>query len=140
MWGITAPFLFLSTVWTLFFAASRFHHVVATTTSPSFLPQGFLFDWNPAGTTVPIPITQQCETLHITWERGSTSVGQNPTAPYYLQIFTSCVLSRDRSIPPLKFLAAHNHNSTYVVPFLIPAGSGTSFDYQVPFSPGTQVS
>jgi hypothetical protein len=52
------------------------------------------------------------------------------------------------------------HNSTYVVPFLIPAGSGTSFvglccasesdsissnkvvlsqDYQVPFSPGTQV-
>jgi hypothetical protein len=39
MWGITAPFLFLSTVWTLFFAASRFHHVVATTASPSFLPQ-----------------------------------------------------------------------------------------------------
>jgi hypothetical protein len=52
------------------------------------------------------------------------------------------------------------HNSTFIVPFLIPAGSGTSFvglrgasesdlvlsnevvlsqDFQVPFGPGTQV-
>ncbi|KAN0121531.1 hypothetical protein V8E52_003427 [Russula decolorans] len=114
MWGITAPFV--STVWAIFFAASCFHHVAATTASPSFFPQGFLFDWNPPGTQVPIPITQQCETLHITWQRGSASVGPNPTAPYFLQIFTS----------------------TFIVPFLIPAGSGTSFDFQVPFGPGTQ--
>jgi len=52
MWG------FLSTVCALFFAVSRFHHVVATTASASFLPQGFVFDWNPPGTTVPIPITR----------------------------------------------------------------------------------
>jgi hypothetical protein len=55
--------------------------------------QGFLFDWNPPGTTIPIPITrtvefsceessalligstEQCETLHITWDRGSTGAG-----------------------------------------------------------------
>ncbi|KAF8499131.1 hypothetical protein F5888DRAFT_1633637 [Russula emetica] len=88
MRGPTA--LFLSTVWTLFFVACRFHHVVATTPSP-FFPQ-------------------------ITWERGSTAVGPNPTGPYFLQIFTSI----------------------YTVPLVIPAGSGTSFDFQVPFGPGTQ--
>jgi len=109
MRGPTAIF-FLSSVWTLLFAASRFHHVAATTPSPPFFPQvrtvlpspvhmifnalqGFFFDWNPSGTTVPIPVTrtvefscgallvlliattEQCETLHITWQRGSTGVG-----------------------------------------------------------------
>ncbi|KAI0005438.1 hypothetical protein BJV74DRAFT_970700 [Russula compacta] len=103
---------FVSTIWTLFFT-SRFHQIAAT---PSFLPQGFLFDWNPPGTTVPIPITQQCETLAITWERGSTGVGPNPVPPYYLQIFTSI----------------------FTVPIIVPAGPGTSFNFPVPFSPGTQ--
>lgn len=37
MRGPTA--FFLSSVWTLFFAAFRFHHVAATTASPSFFPQ-----------------------------------------------------------------------------------------------------
>ncbi|KAF8499132.1 hypothetical protein F5888DRAFT_1633638 [Russula emetica] len=97
MWG------FLSTVCALFFAVSRFHHVVATTASASFLPQGFVFDWNPPGTTVPIPITQQCETLHISWERGSTSVGQNPTAPYFLQIFTSIFKFHLAPEPSIKY-------------------------------------
>ncbi len=70
---------FLSSVWTLLFAASLFHHVSATTASPAFFPQvrdifpsylvslhscltrllqGFLFDWNPPGTTIPIPTTR----------------------------------------------------------------------------------
>ncbi|KAI0028296.1 hypothetical protein K488DRAFT_58955, partial [Vararia minispora EC-137] len=73
------------------------------------------FDYNPVGTTVPNPVTQQCETIHLTWERGSAT-GPNPTAPYYLQIYTS----------------------TFIVPFNIEAGSGTSFDWVVPFIPGTQ--
>jgi hypothetical protein len=74
--GITAPFK-LSIVWTLFFATSRLHRAAATTGNPSFFPQVrtvlpsalhfylfnalqdyFFFDWNPPGTTVPIPITR----------------------------------------------------------------------------------
>ncbi|THH12881.1 hypothetical protein EW146_g7286 [Bondarzewia mesenterica] len=57
----------------------------------------------------------QCDTVHLSWERGQAS-GPNPTAPYYLQIYTS----------------------TFIVPFVVEAGSGTSFDFAVPFYPGTQ--
>ncbi|KZV76921.1 hypothetical protein PENSPDRAFT_645679 [Peniophora sp. CONT] len=78
------------------------------------LEQGFLFDWNPAGTTVPVPVTQQCDTIHITWSR-SSATGPNPVAPYYLEVYTSA----------------------FIVPFLVEAGSGTSFDWQVPFAPNT---
>ncbi|KAJ7727178.1 hypothetical protein B0H14DRAFT_3169496 [Mycena olivaceomarginata] len=34
-----------------------------------FLQQGFLFDYNIATQPVPIPITEQCETIHIEWSR-----------------------------------------------------------------------
>ncbi|KAI0307541.1 hypothetical protein B0F90DRAFT_20915 [Multifurca ochricompacta] len=106
----------LSSIWALsFLSSSSFFFEIAAAT-PSFLPQGFLFDWNPPGTTVPIPVTQQCETLHITWTRGSAAAGPNPTSPYFLQIFTS----------------------TFIVPITVPAGDGTSFDFQVPWIPGTQ--
>ncbi|KAI0336191.1 hypothetical protein GY45DRAFT_1342269 [Cubamyces sp. BRFM 1775] len=59
----------------------------------------------------------QCDTLHITWGR-RTATGPNPVAPYYLQIYTS----------------------TFIVPFIIPAGDATSlsYDWVVPFVPGTQ--
>ncbi|KAI0286740.1 hypothetical protein BGY98DRAFT_1092372 [Russula aff. rugulosa BPL654] len=113
MQGPTA--LFLPSIWTLFFVASRFYHVAAYTPSP-FFPQSFTFDWNPPGTALPIPITEQCETLQITWERGTTSAGPSPVSPYFLQVFTSI----------------------YSVPIIIPVGSGNSFDFQVPFNPGTQ--
>lgn len=99
----------------LFFASCCIHEIAAADT-PSFLSQGFFFDFNPPGTTVPIPVTEQCSTLHLTWQRGSTATGPNPTAPYFLQIFTS----------------------TFVVPIIVPAGVGTSFDFAVPWVPGTQ--
>ncbi|KAA1468460.1 hypothetical protein DENSPDRAFT_833752 [Dentipellis sp. KUC8613] len=82
---------------------------------PPFLKQSFYFDWDPPGTGTPIHITGQCDTLHITWERG-TATGPNPTAPYYLQIYTS----------------------TFIVPFVVAAGMGTSMDFAVPFVPETQ--
>ncbi|KAI0063174.1 hypothetical protein BV25DRAFT_455500 [Artomyces pyxidatus] len=94
-------------------SASFFTHVRAS--SEPFLEQGFFFDYNPPGTTIPIPVTAQCDTIHITWERGSAT-GPNPVAPYYLQIYTS----------------------TFIVPFVVAAGEGTSFDFDVPFTPGTQ--
>ncbi|KAL0950688.1 hypothetical protein HGRIS_007466 [Hohenbuehelia grisea] len=57
----------------------------------------------------------QCEPLHITWDRHSAT-GPSGVAPYTLQVFTSA----------------------YVFPFIIDAGDGPSFDWLVPFAPGTQ--
>ncbi|KAI9460215.1 hypothetical protein BJY52DRAFT_1186096 [Lactarius psammicola] len=127
----------LSPIALLFFASCCFHEIAAVDT-PKFLPQSFFFDFNPPGTTVPIPVTgaimfcffwfkdghsegddigsEQCSTLHLTWQRGSTATGPNPTAPYFLQIFLS----------------------TFIVPIIVPAGGGTSFDFPVPWVPGTQ--
>ncbi|KAJ7225900.1 hypothetical protein GGX14DRAFT_349309 [Mycena pura] len=80
----------------------------------SYSPQSFFFDYNPASEAVPVPVTAQCETIHLTWSRGA-GTGPDPTAPYYLQIYTSA----------------------FVFPFIVDAGSGLSFDWQVPFGPGT---
>ncbi|KAI0358998.1 hypothetical protein OH77DRAFT_1420516 [Trametes cingulata] len=82
----------------------------------NYLEQGFYFDWY-GDQSPPIPTAAQCDTLHITWGR-RTATGPNPAAPYYLQIYTS----------------------TFIVPFVIPAGDETaqSFDWVVPFVPGTQ--
>ncbi|KII86379.1 hypothetical protein PLICRDRAFT_287211 [Plicaturopsis crispa FD-325 SS-3] len=82
----------------------------------AFLDQGFFFNYNKQSEPVPIPVTTQCETIHLNWQRGQAS-GPNPTAPYFLEIFTSA----------------------FIVPFTVPAGgpSDLSFDWQVPFAPGT---
>jgi hypothetical protein len=79
----------LSALWMVLFA-SRFHSILAATPAPAFLPQvtyppipsqrsaisfhffsinarfsqGFFFDWNPPGTTVPIPVTRTLEFIH----------------------------------------------------------------------------
>ncbi|KAJ7314554.1 hypothetical protein DFH08DRAFT_972606 [Mycena albidolilacea] len=78
-----------------------------------FLQQGFLFDYNIATQPVPIPITEQCETIHIEWKG---AIGPNPVAPYSMVVYTS----------------------TFLTPFTIAMGSGLSFDWVVPFAPGTQ--
>ncbi|KAI0662477.1 hypothetical protein C8Q70DRAFT_561422 [Cubamyces menziesii] len=82
----------------------------------NYLEQGFFFDWT-GDQSPPVPTAAQCDTLHITWGR-RTATGPNPVAPYYLQIYTS----------------------TFIVPFIIPAGDDTSlsYDWVVPFVPGTQ--
>lgn len=81
------------------------------------LEQGFFFDYNKPNQPVPIPVTEQCETIHITWSRG-TATGPNPVGPYSLVVYTS----------------------TDTQPFVIQAGDdkSLSFDWQVPFSVGTQ--
>ncbi|KAJ6490032.1 hypothetical protein C8R45DRAFT_1139009 [Mycena sanguinolenta] len=80
-----------------------------------FLQQGFLFDYNIATEPVPIPITEQCQTIHIEWSRQG-AIGPNPVAPYSMVVYTS----------------------TFLTPFTIATGSGLSFDWAVPFVPGTQ--
>ncbi|RPD81635.1 hypothetical protein L226DRAFT_3154 [Lentinus tigrinus ALCF2SS1-7] len=78
------------------------------------MQQGFYFSWS-NGQATPIPTAAQCDVLPISWSRGTAS-GPSPAAPYYLQVYTSA----------------------FVVPLVIPAGSGTSFNWPVPFIPGTQ--
>ncbi|KAJ6486980.1 hypothetical protein C8R45DRAFT_996653 [Mycena sanguinolenta] len=80
-----------------------------------FLQPGFFFDYNIPGQPIPIPITEQCETIHIGWGRRN-AIGPNPVAPYSMVVYTS----------------------TLPTPFTIAMGSGLSFDWAVPFAPGTQ--
>ncbi|KAJ7609904.1 hypothetical protein FB45DRAFT_1066462 [Roridomyces roridus] len=79
------------------------------------LQPGFFFDYDIASQPVPIPITEQCETIHLTWGRRN-AIGPSPVAPYSMVVFTS----------------------TLTTPFTIGTGSGLAFDWQVPFAPGTQ--
>ncbi|KAF8973517.1 hypothetical protein BDZ97DRAFT_374532 [Flammula alnicola] len=104
--------------------------VAQSTFVTPFLQPSFLFDWNDPTQPVPIPTTEQCETIHITWSRGIETgyvvstweapgylmcYRPNPTAPYFLQVYTSA----------------------FIQPFIIPAGDGLSFDWPVPFAPDT---
>ncbi|KAE9390751.1 hypothetical protein BT96DRAFT_1024373 [Gymnopus androsaceus JB14] len=82
-----------------------------------FMNPGFFFSYST------LPVTQQCETITLTWGREGAT-GPNPVAPYFFQIFTS----------------------SFIVPFTVEAGDGgdagsdgkLSFDFTVPFAPGTQ--
>ncbi|KAH6916793.1 hypothetical protein BKA70DRAFT_1250610 [Coprinopsis sp. MPI-PUGE-AT-0042] len=78
------------------------------------LEQSFFFDWTPAGDPYPVPVTQQCETINIKWARGAAQ-GPNPVPPYYLQVYTS----------------------KHTTPVVIEVGDSLTYDWAVPFSPGT---
>jgi len=86
----------------------------AKATVTPYLNQSFLFDWNLPGQPVPIPVTPQCETINITWGR-STAIGPDPVPPYYFEVYTSA----------------------YMFPFVFPAGTGLTYDWPIPFYPGT---
>ncbi|KAH8829314.1 hypothetical protein DL96DRAFT_1679714 [Flagelloscypha sp. PMI_526] len=77
--------------------------------------KGFFFDYNnDTAVGPPVPVTAQCERIRIKWGRNGAQ-GSNPVAPFILQIYTS----------------------TDEVPFTVPAGNGPTFDFDVPFAPGT---
>ncbi|KAF8212661.1 hypothetical protein K438DRAFT_1662210 [Mycena galopus ATCC 62051] len=80
-----------------------------------FLQPGFFFDYTPAGQSPPIPITEQCETIHLEWGRRN-AIGPNPVAPYSMVVYVS----------------------SGTTPFTIDVGRGLTFDWDVPFAPGTQ--
>ncbi|KAG9102807.1 CCA tRNA nucleotidyltransferase, mitochondrial [Ceratobasidium sp. 370] len=88
---------------------------VSAKSTSNWLEQGFFFAWGNASLPFPVPTTAQCETIKIQWGRGSAT-GPDPVAPYTLQILTS----------------------NYITPFYIDAGSSLSYDYTVPFAPGTR--
>ncbi|KAF7313058.1 hypothetical protein MKEN_00991000 [Mycena kentingensis (nom. inval.)] len=79
------------------------------------LEPGFFFDYDKVEQPLRIPITEQCETIHLKWGR-SGAIGPNPVAPYSMVVYTS----------------------NTITPFTVDVGSGPTFDWQVPFIPGTQ--
>ncbi|KAJ7630590.1 hypothetical protein FB45DRAFT_915959 [Roridomyces roridus] len=89
-------------------------NLARATDSLGFLDQTFYFSYDDPNRAVQVPVTTQCDTIRISWQRGQ-GVGASPVAPYYLQIYTSA----------------------FVFPFVVPAGNGLSFDWEVPFGPGT---
>ncbi|KLO19993.1 hypothetical protein SCHPADRAFT_817175 [Schizopora paradoxa] len=81
----------------------------------SFLEQGFSFDYTPTAAPVPIPTTTQCEEIPLNWGPGAFN-GPSPVAPYYIQVYTS----------------------TFLFPMVINVGEGRTFNWPVPYVPGTQ--
>ncbi|KIJ45094.1 hypothetical protein M422DRAFT_67256 [Sphaerobolus stellatus SS14] len=87
---------------------------IIASNAPDWMLQSWFFDWDAPGSLFPVPVTAQCETIHITWQRGSAT-GPDGVSPYYLQIYTS----------------------NYAFPFILPAGPDPKADVTIPFAPGT---
>ncbi|SJL09039.1 uncharacterized protein ARMOST_12415 [Armillaria ostoyae] len=87
----------------------------AVQAASNYMDQSFYFDYTPSSEAIAVPVTAQCDTIHIEWQRTASSTGPSPSAPYFLQVYTSA----------------------FVFPFIISAGSDVTFDWEVPFGPGT---
>ncbi|KAK7064558.1 hypothetical protein R3P38DRAFT_3250140 [Favolaschia claudopus] len=98
-----------------------------------YLEQTFYFDYNIASQPVPVPVTTQCETIHINWKRGAGTGCVVP--PYVPHFFRSCCVAS--SPDPVAPYFLQIYTSAFVFPFIVSAGSGLSFDWAVPFAPGT---
>ncbi|KAL1754032.1 hypothetical protein FB107DRAFT_291945 [Schizophyllum commune] len=64
--------------------------------------------------TKTFPVYEQCETMYVRWSRTSGSSG---TAPYSFLIYTA----------------------TYELPFFLDVGNGPSYNFTIPFAPGTEM-
>ncbi|KAF9524983.1 hypothetical protein CPB83DRAFT_860361 [Crepidotus variabilis] len=103
---------------------SLLHYFVVVTTVrgalANFIPAlqpGFLFQYSQSGqSNLHIPVTSQCEQIHLEWKRDKNSTGPAPVAPYFLQVYSSA-------------------SST---PYVVAAGLGPTFAWDVPFAPSTQ--
>ncbi|KAF6748727.1 hypothetical protein DFP72DRAFT_915974 [Ephemerocybe angulata] len=104
----------------LYAATCLFTLLIATTNAKDtpYLQPGFSFDYVGSEATVGLPITAQCEKISLKWGRRTKAQnpGPAPVAPYFLQVFSSSSSS----------------------PYIIPAGAGPTFDWEVPFAPQTQ--
>ncbi|KAK0199696.1 hypothetical protein DFS33DRAFT_1388002 [Desarmillaria ectypa] len=103
-----------SSLWLIVVALCQ---VLGVQAASNYMDQSFYFDYTPSSEAVAVPVTAQCEKIHIAWERTASSTGPSPSAPYFLQVYTSA----------------------FVFPFIISAGSDIEFDWEVPFGPGTLV-
>ncbi|KDR67772.1 hypothetical protein GALMADRAFT_231683 [Galerina marginata CBS 339.88] len=88
---------------------------VLATSSPYLIP-GFEFNYDSPDQSLSIPVTSQCQRIRLRWTRTANTTGHSPVAPYFLQVFSSAAS----------------------VPYVVPAGFGPTFDWDVPFNPNTQ--
>jgi hypothetical protein len=82
----------------------------------SYLPLSFDFSSNQDGLLLPAPVTSQCDRIQLNWSRGPNDNGPSPVAPYSMLVYSSASTT----------------------PYVIPVGGGPTFDWEVPFAPGTQ--
>ncbi|KAL1708874.1 hypothetical protein EV121DRAFT_276824 [Schizophyllum commune] len=75
--------------------------------------------------TKTFPVYEQCETMYVRWSRTSGSSG---TAPYSFLIYTAYV-KRQRI----------SSFATYDLPFFLDVGNGPSYNFTIPFAPGTEM-
>ncbi|KAL1663900.1 hypothetical protein GGF50DRAFT_127618 [Schizophyllum commune] len=76
--------------------------------------------------TKTFPVYEQCETMYVRWSRTSGSSG---TAPYSFLIYTAYVKHQRQ------FLL----HRTYDLPFFLDVGNGPSYNFTIPFAPGTEM-
>jgi len=82
----------------------------------TFLLPGFHFVYNDDSSDSTLPISAQCDRINLMWSRGTNDTGPPPVAPYFFQVYTS----------------------TSETPYVVDAGFGPTFEWDVPFAPNTQ--
>jgi len=87
---------------------------LATTSTPFLLPS-FHFGYSGDSGVFSLPITSQCDRINLMWSRGTNDTGPPPVAPYFFQVYTS----------------------TSETPYVVYAGFGPTFAWDVPFAPNT---
>ncbi|KDQ20464.1 hypothetical protein BOTBODRAFT_124071 [Botryobasidium botryosum FD-172 SS1] len=89
---------------------------VVAGSQPKWQDQAFFFDLdNPSNQSIQAPITAQCDTIHLRWYRG-TATGPKPIPPFRIVVY----------------------NSASNIPCVLDAGYGMTYNFTVPFPPGTQ--
>ncbi|KAJ8515831.1 hypothetical protein ONZ45_g6797 [Pleurotus djamor] len=93
------------------------------------MEQSFLFQWDKPS-ELPIPVTEQCERIHITWGRdGATGSICSIQADGLRYVGTFHI--------PLRLPNEILLSGPWKTPFIIDAGVGLEFDWDVSFPPGT---
>uniref|UniRef100_D8QG97 Expressed protein n=1 Tax=Schizophyllum commune (strain H4-8 / FGSC 9210) TaxID=578458 RepID=D8QG97_SCHCM len=81
------------------------------------MQQSWRFDfYDDSGNITTFPVYEQCQSMHVKWGR-SSATGPSATAPYSFLIYTSI----------------------YQFPFFLDVGDSLSYDFEIPFPPGTQM-
>ncbi|EJD55248.1 hypothetical protein AURDEDRAFT_109650 [Auricularia subglabra TFB-10046 SS5] len=81
--------------------------------------QSFFFSWDQTGVALPTPVTKQCDSIPITWNRGAAT-GPDPQAPYELHVFTSIqtsplILTAEGASPSMNFTVPFPVDTQYQI-------------------------
>ncbi|KAI5887960.1 uncharacterized protein SCHCODRAFT_01192793 [Schizophyllum commune H4-8] len=85
--------------------------------------------------TKTFPVYEQCETMYVKWSRTS---GSSSTPPYSFLIYTAYV-KRQRLFVRAPGQLTGCHCRTYDLPFFLDAGNGPTYNFTIPFAPGTEM-